>query len=137
ALLSVVAWAACTALRLSVHWALDLVLEHGGVAHGWVGALILLGTLLGAGVIRGLLLQRESWRETVGDGMSTALDNYHVTYDHEGDDPQPRYSRPAFALAGKKFVATFLTVGSGNSGGLEAPVVMIAESLSAGFARVL
>lgn len=137
ALLSVLVWAVCTALRLSVHWALDLVLERGAVEHGWVGALVLLGVLLGGGILRGVLLQRESWRAAVGDGMSTALDNYHITYEHEGDDPQPRYQRPAFALAGKKFVATFLTVGSGNSGGLEAPVVMIAESLSAGFSRVL
>lgn len=136
ALLSVVVWAACTALRMSVHWVLDLVLEHGA-ERGWVGAVVLLGALLAGAAVRGFLMKRESWRATVGDGMTTALDNYHVTYDHEGDDPQPRYDRPAFALAAKKFAATFLTVGSGSSGGLEAPVVMIAECVSAGFSRVL
>lgn len=136
AMLSVLVWAACTALRMSVHWALDWVLEHGE-QRGWMGALILLGALVAGGIARGLLLQRESWQGAVGDGMSNALDNYHITYQHEGDDPQPRYERPAFSLAAKKFVATFLTVGSGSSGGLEAPVVMIAENVSAGFSRVL
>ncbi len=136
ALLSVVVWAAVTALRMSVHWALDHVIELGS-EHTWTGALVLLGALTGAGAIRGLLMRRESWRDAEGDGMSIALENYHVTYDHAGDDPQPRYERPAFAIAAKKLVATFLTVGSGGSGGIEAPVVMVAESLSAGFSRVL
>ncbi len=137
ALLSVLVWGVCTALRMSVHWAVDLVIEHGAVEHGWVGALVLMATLVGAAFVRGLLLRRPGWGEAAGDGMSTALENYHVTYDHDGDDPQPRYARPAFSLAGKKFVATLLTVGSGGSGGLEAPVVMISESISAGFSRVL
>ncbi len=136
AMLSVVVWAGVTALRMSVHYVLDHVIELGS-ERTWWGALVLLGVLVAAGVVRGLLMRRESWRDAAGDGMSLALENYHVTYDHAGDDPQPRYARPAFALAGKKFVATLLTVGSGASGGIEAPVVMIGESLSAGFARVL
>lgn len=136
AMLSVVVWAGVTVLRLSVHWALEHVLELGS-QRSWIGALVLLGTLVGAGLVRGLLLRRRDWTDAAGDGMSIALENYHVTYDHDGDDPQPRYARPAFALAGKKLVATLLTVGSGGSGGIEAPVVMIAESLSAGFSRVL
>ncbi len=136
AMLSVVVWAACTALRTGVHEALHF-LFHAIDDRSWTAAAILLGAICGAGLIRGLLFRRPEWRAVSGDGMSTALDNYHVTYDHEGDDPQPRYDRPAFAIAGRKLVATWLTVGSGASGGLEAPVVMIAESLSAGFARVL
>ncbi len=135
-MLAVLVWAACTALRLSVHWTLDWVLRHSE-ERTWVGALTLLGALVGGGLIRGLLLRRSDWKDAGGDGMEIALENYHITYDYEGDDPQPRYSRPAFALAGKKFVATMLTIGTGGSGGLEAPVVVIAESLSAGFSRVL
>lgn len=136
ALLSVLVWAVCTALRLGVHWALEQVF-HYGAASDWIGALILLGVLTAAGAVRGLLLARPGWAEAAGDGMTIALQNYHVTYEHAGDDPQPRYARPAFGLAARKLVATLLTVGSGGSGGLEAPVVMIAECLSAGFSRVL
>ncbi|HEY0883418.1 MAG TPA: chloride channel protein [Archangium sp.] len=97
----------------------------------------LLVVLVLGGTVRGVLLRREAWRATTGDGIDLALSNYHVTYDHAGDDPQPRYSRPTFSLALRKGVATFLTLGTGGSGGLEAPLVMIAESLSAGFSRVL
>jgi CIC family chloride channel protein len=92
---------------------------------------------LGGGLLRGLILRREAWRDTMGDGVDLALANYHVTYDHAGDDPQPRYSRPAFTLAARKFVATLLTLGGGGSGGLEAPTVLISESLASGFSRVL
>jgi CIC family chloride channel protein len=69
--------------------------------------------------------------------MNVALDNYHVTYAHEGDDPQPRYDRPAFGLALRKGVMTLLTVGGGASGGIEAPTVVISEGLAAGIARVM
>lgn len=134
--LSILVWAVCTALREVVHFAVES-LFHFVEHHGAWGALALMGALLGGGLIRGLLFRREGWRDVTGDGMDLALRNYHVTYDYEGDDPQPRYERPAFGLAAKKFVATVLTLGSGTSGGLEAPVVVIAEACSAGFARVL
>lgn len=134
-LLSVLVWGVCTALREAVHVVLVKVL-HASEEETVIGAVILLGTLVGAALVRGLLMRREEWRVVAGDGMETALANYHVTYDYDGDDPQPRYDRPAFSVAVRKFVATLLTVGSGASGGLEAPVVMIAESVSAGFARV-
>jgi CIC family chloride channel protein len=134
-LLAVVIWTVCTALRQVVHATVEPVLaasENGTL----FGAAVILGALVGGAFVRGLLMRRDEWRAVAGDGMDTALANYHVTYDYEGDDPQPRYDRPAFALAARKFVATLLTLGSGASGGLEAPVVMIAESMSAGFARV-
>lgn len=132
--LAILVWAACSLLRMVVHHFVEHVL--GAPAHGWGGAATLLVALVGAALVRGLLMRRAEWRDVAGDGMDTALANYHVTYDYDGDDPQPRYDRPAFTLAIRKFVATVLTVGSGASGGLEAPVVMISESLAAGFSRV-
>lgn len=134
-LLATLIWAICTVLGQIVHALVEPVL-HASEKETFAGAAILLGALVGGALIRGLLMRREEWRAVAGDGMETALANYHVTYDYDGDDPQPRYDRPAFSLAIRKFVATLLTVGSGASGGLEAPVVMIAESVSAGFARV-
>ncbi|HVJ90054.1 MAG TPA: chloride channel protein, partial [Labilithrix sp.] len=134
-ILAALVWMVCTALREVVHSIVAPVL-HASEQRSWTGAVILLGALVGGATIRGLLMRGEAWRAVAGDGMDTALANYHVTYDYEGDDPQPRYDRPAFLLAARKFVATLLTLGSGASGGMEAPVVLIAESLSAGFARV-
>lgn len=129
-------WAACAALRTLVHHASEHVLgsAEGG---GWLGALGLVGALLAGAVARTLLYRWKSWRVAAGDGMAVALENYQITYVHPGDDPEPRYSRPAFGLALRKAVATFLTLGSGASGGLEAPAVVVAESLSAGISRVL
>ena len=136
AMLTVLVWGACSLLRASVHLALHVIFDAVS-PKTWRAALILFAALLGSGLVRGLLVQRPAWSAAFGDGMSTALANYHVTYDHAGDDPQPRYERPAFALAARKFVTTLLTIGSGASGGLEAPVVMMGEAVSAGFARVL
>jgi CIC family chloride channel protein len=136
ALLSVLVWAVCTALREVVHWALH-VLFHASEGTGTSGIVTLLLVMLVGGLGRGLLLRREAWRPAAGDGIDLALSNYHVTYEHAGDDPQPRYARPSFSLAARKFVATALTLGTGGSGGLEAPLVLISEALSAGFSRVL
>jgi H+/Cl- antiporter ClcA len=41
---------------------------------------------------------------------------------------------PTFSLAVRKFLATWATLGSGGSGGLEASVALIGESLAAGVA---
>jgi CIC family chloride channel protein len=134
-LLASFVWGVCTALRHLVHALLERVLREAD--HPTLtGGAILVGALVAGALVRGLLMRSEKWRDAAGDGMDHALANYHVTYEHEGDDPQPRYDRPAFAFAARKFVATFLTLGSGASGGMEAPVVVISESLSAGFARV-
>lgn len=135
--ISVAVWATCSALRWSVH-------ETTHVLHGWldrrgpeprvVSTLAVL--LVGGGLARGLLLRLPSWRDTAGDGIDIALDNFHCTYEHAADDPQPRYARPTFSLACKKVIATALTLSTGGSGGLEAPVVMAGEALGAGCARV-
>src|SRR5690606_31445183 len=98
---------------------------------------VLLGALLAGGVVRGLLNRRPGWRDAAGDGMDVALSNYHVTYDHAGDDPQPRYDLPAFGLMAKKALATFVTLGSGASGGLESPVVLMGEATGAGWSRMM
>jgi len=137
ALLAALVWAFCSGLRLAVHVSSDALLDF--VAHGppYRGALTLLAALVLGGVLRGALVRRPGWDQAAGDGMNVALDNYHVTYRHDGDDPQPRYDRPAFKLAAKKAIMTFITLGSGGSGGLEAPVVVIGESTAAGWARIL
>lgn len=137
AVLSVLVWAAVSALREAVHvatHALFHAVEHESL---WMGGALLLAALTLGGVARALLLRRPGWAEAAGDGMEVALENYHITYVHEGDDPQPRYNKPAFSLALKKAVFTFLTLGTGGSGGLEAPVVLMGESLAAGFSRVM
>jgi CIC family chloride channel protein len=134
--LSVTVWGLCAALRWLVH-------ESTSHLHAWLdtreivgGCAALTGVLVAGGLLRGLLLRRPSWKDTAGDGLDVALDNFHCTYEHGDDDPQPRYQRGTFGLAVRKMVATTITLGSGGSGGLEAPVVMAGEAVGAGYARV-
>lgn len=134
---SVGIWALCAALKYLVHITSDHLLEFA-MEHGtWLGPTVLLGTLFLGGLIRGVMNRWESWRGVANDGIDVALSNYHCTYKHPGDDPQPRYSRPAFGLALRKVVATLFTLGTGGSGGLEGPVVLVGESMGAGVARVM
>lgn len=135
-MLSAAVWALCALLRWGVHMVGDHVIELADKRADAIGWAALFGVLVVSGVIRGALTEREEWKEARGDGVDVALANYHITYEHEGDDPQPRYDKPAFGLALRKAVATFLTLGSGASGGLEAPVVLIGESMGAGWARI-
>ncbi|HRG97109.1 MAG TPA: chloride channel protein [Polyangiaceae bacterium] len=134
--LTMIVWACVSALRWAVHEAAHVVL-HAADSGGWKGLLFLLGALGVGGAIAGALSRRPGWKEAAGDGMELTLENYHITYEEDGDDPRPRYERPAFALAFRKAVLTFISLGSGASGGLEAPGVLVAEGLSSGFARVM
>jgi CIC family chloride channel protein len=73
-----------------------------------------------------------------GDGLERAISLYYAsepTFEQaltgqEGVDV--RWQMPTFSLAVRKFLATLVTLGSGGSGGLEASVTLIGESVSAG-----
>lgn len=136
AMLAGAVWSVCASLGWVIHAIGDRLVEgvdSGNDLRAWG---LLFGALALAGFVRGWLTERPAWRDAKGDGIDVALSNYHVTYEHAGDDPQPRYERPAFGLALRKAAATALTLGSGASGGLEAPVVLIGESIGAGWSRV-
>lgn len=133
--LSAIVWACVSALRWVVH-ALSHAVLHASEEGAWGSALLLL-SLAAGGAVAALLSRRPGWKEAAGDGMELTLENYHITYEEDGDDPRPRYERPAFALALRKAVLTIVSLGSGASGGLEAPSVLVAEGLSSGFARVM
>ena len=73
-----------------------------------------------------------------GDGLERAISLYYASeptleqslLGKEGVDV--RWEMPTFTLAARKFLATLVTLGSGGSGGLEASVTLIGESVSAG-----
>jgi CIC family chloride channel protein len=135
-LFSAVVWTVCSFMRWLVHGAAHWLFHDTAGAFDWGTAGWLVGILTLGGLVRGLLFRRPGWEHVSGDGMNIALDHYHCTYDHLENDPQPRYDRPAFALASKKALGTVLTLGSGGSGGLEGPVVLISECICAGLARI-
>ncbi|MCB8967669.1 MAG: chloride channel protein [Ardenticatenaceae bacterium] len=73
-----------------------------------------------------------------GDGLERAISLYYSSEPsfeqaltgQEGVDV--RWQLPTFSLAVRKFLATLVTLGSGGSGGLEASVTLIGESVAAG-----
>lgn len=99
--------------------------------------LIIISVLLGAALLRGLLLRIPSWRSSEGDGMGVSLEFFHATYDDDGKKEQTRYQYPDFFQAVRRVVLTSLTVGTGGSGGIEAPVVPIGECIGAGWSRLM
>lgn len=136
ALSSVLIWSVCSALRYGVHATSDQLLAFATEGRLWWAPLMLVGVLLVGGLLRGLLNRWPGWSEVASDGVDVALHNYHITYEDPADNPRPRYSLPAFKLALRKAAATLLTLGTGASGGLEGPVVLVGESLGAGVARL-
>ncbi len=134
-LASVLIWCVCSALRYGVHATSDGLLAFASEASAWWAPLALGGVLLVGGLLRGLLNRRPGWGEVASGGVDVALPTYHIPYADTADDPRPRYSLPAFGMALRKAVATLLTLGTGASGGLEGPVVLVGESLGAGVAR--
>ncbi len=99
--------------------------------------MIIFSVLVGAAFLRGLLLRIPSWRSSEGDGMGASLEFFHATYDDDGKKEQSRYKYPDFVQALRRVVLTSLTVGSGGSGGIEAPVVPIGECIGAGWSRLM
>ncbi len=135
-LATVLIWGVCSALRYGVHATSDNLLAFAADRSLWWAPWVLVGTLLVGGLARGLLNRWPGWSEVGSDGVDLALHNYHITYLDSADDPRPRYSLPAFRLAARKVAATLLTLGTGASGGLEGPVVLVGESLGAGVAKL-
>ena len=108
--------------------------EDRGGSGGWIW--IVVGVLVAGGLARGLILQIPSWRGAQGSGIDQSLESFHQTYDDEDAETPSRYDKPTIAEALRRVVMTVLTVGTGGSGGLEAPVVPIGECLGAGWAKL-
>jgi len=132
-------WVGCSVMRWLVESGTERLFqsaEEYGATNPLLGAGIILVVLLVVGVVRALLLLRPAWRDAEGDGIDKALVRIHHTYEGDGEDPSGRYAEPTFLYAVRKMVMTTLTIGSGGSGGLEAPGVYVGESLGAGWSRV-
>jgi CIC family chloride channel protein len=158
ALIAVTVWIVVTGIRYGIGFGSELIFsgfsgiegeaaaagekvsEKAGekVGEGAISAPILLVLVIMIGaLLRGGLLLLPSWKDSEGDGMGAALERFHATYDHEEDGHQPRYDEPSFIAAIKRAIMTVLTVGSGGSGGIEAPMVPIGEAFGAGWSRLL
>ncbi len=139
AIVTITVWAGCALMRWLVESGTERVFESAekyGSTATLLGAGVIQVVLLVGGVARGLLLLRPAWRDAEGDGIDKALVRFHHTYQGDGEDPSGRYAEPTFSYAVRKIVMTTLTIGSGGSGGLEAPGVYVGESMAAGWSKV-
>lgn len=152
AVIGLAVWAVVSALKEGVHWLFDLVLTLVDAAP--TPLLIFVPLLLGAAGTTWIVLRRPSviqyhdrfdviheLNDVEGDGLERAIALYfssepaleHALLGREG--VEARWELPTFRLAGRKFLATLFTLGSGGSGGLEASVALVGESIAAGFMK--
>jgi H+/Cl- antiporter ClcA len=149
AVIGVVVWAVVFALKTAVHLLFETLIH-------WLEAaptplLVFVPLLIGAVATAAIVRYRASvihYRDkeghihelidAEGDGLERAIALYYtsepafeqILTGQEG--VEVRWQMPTFTLAARKFLATLTTLGSGGSGGLEASVTLIGESLSAG-----
>jgi CIC family chloride channel protein len=147
--IGVVVWAVVFSLKTAVHWLFENVLHF--LESGPSPFLLFVPLLLGALIVAWLAGLRPSMlhyrdeeghihqlNDVEGDGLERAISLYYTSEPsfeqaltgQEGVDV--RWELPTFSLAARKFLATLVTLGSGGSGGLEASVTLIGESVAAG-----
>lgn len=149
ALIGALVWVVVFALKSGVHWLFDLVMEL--VARSPSPVLVLVPLLLGAAGTTAVVLfhantvqyrdrsgQVHELNDVEGDGLERAIALYfssepaleQTLLGKEG--VEVRWELPTYTLAGRKSLATLLTLGTGGSGGLEASVALVGESLATG-----
>jgi CIC family chloride channel protein len=139
AIISITVWAGCVLMRHFVEIGTEWIFHSADFYHSkntFLGVLVILVILLIGGIIRGLLLLRPAWKDSSGDGVDKAQIRYHKTYNGNGDDSAAiRYTEPTFLHALRKIFMSILTIGTGGSGGLEAPGVYVGEAVAAGWSK--
>lgn len=148
AVVGAVVWGPVILLKLLVH-------ESFAIIVAWLDALptifVLLPILLGAAVVAFVVVRGRpativyydrdnhvhELLDIEGDGIERAIALYYAS------EPsfertllgkagvEARWELPTLSLAGRKFVATWATLGSGGSGGLEGSVALMGESIAA------
>ena len=146
--IGVVVWVFVVALRATVHWLFETVIHLVNASPSPL--FIFLPLTAGALFVAWLAKKTASvvhYRDSQGqihrlldiegDGLERAIALYYSSEPtleqaltgQEGVDV--RWQLPTLSLAGRKFLASVATMGSGGSGGLEANVTLMGESLAA------
>lgn len=131
-LVATVTWAFCSIVRIGVTIGLEYFLEPAAKDGNSNGIWIVCAVLIFGGVLRGILLSLPSFKGSEGDGVAVAITDFHATYDDTNTNTLPdRYKNPTIIESCKRCLMTILTIGSGGSGGLEAPVLPVGEQVGA------
>lgn len=146
AIIGVAVWIVVFTLKAVVHFAeheLAALVARGGA--GLVFISLVIGALLMAAITRytaSKVFYRDSQgtvhelADVEGDGLERAIALYYASeptleqtlLGYHGTDA--RWQLPSLSLVIRKFFATLVTLGSGGSGGLEASVTLIGESMA-------
>ena len=151
-MIGAVAWAVVYALKLAVHAVFDHVIEWTEAAPTPLVIFVPLG--IGALITVALATWRASsvyyrdesghvhaLNDVVGDGLERTIALYYTSEPALDrallgvQGVRARWELPTFSLALRKFGATLATLGLGGSGGLEASVTLIGESLAVGLVK--
>ena len=144
-----VVWAVVYLLKLSVHWLSEHVLEW--VEQSPFQLIVFVPLVAGSLAVAALAAWRASYvyyrdkddhlhtlNDVEGDGLERTIALYYTSepvLDRAllgTQGVRARWELPTFGLAFRKFVATLVTLGGGGSGGLEASVTLIGESVAVG-----
>jgi len=143
-----VVWGPVFVLKLLVHETFALIVAR---LSGLPVLLVVLPLLAGAGIVAFIVArgrpamipyrdEHDHLHELIdveGDGIERAIALYYASepsferalLGKEG--VEVRWELPTMSLAARKFAATWATLGSGGSGGLEASVALMGESIAA------
>jgi chloride channel protein, CIC family len=147
--IGVAVWAIVYTLKQWVHWLFENTLHWLEEAPSplFVFLPLLFGALIVATIVRynaSVVHYRDKdghiheLLDVEGDGLERAISLYYAsepTFEQKltgQEGLEVRWELPTFTLAARKFLATLVTLGSGGSGGLEASVTLIGESVSTG-----
>jgi CIC family chloride channel protein len=88
---------------------------------------------MGGAIIRALLITYSHWSDAYGDGASQSMQNFYDSYKEK--DTQYRYKKSTLWQSVRRVIMTFLTLGTGGSGGLEGPAIPVGEGVGAWFGK--
>jgi CIC family chloride channel protein len=147
-IIGVVVGLVAIALKRSVHVTLESVMHW--VENAPTVLVLFVPLVLGALVVTAVSLYRpailyyrtkeghiHSLNDVEGDGLERAISLFYTSEPSfeqtliGQDGVEARWELPTLSLAIRKIIATFVTLGSGGSGGLEGSVTLIGESLAA------
>lgn len=141
--LAAAVWAVCSALRWGAHAASAFIFA-GLNSYPSASALLLVLALTAGGALWGWLGRLPGWGVAQQDGIALAIANVRCTeptaealaLQPNAQQAAPRYLLPDLRTTAKKVALTLVTLGSGAAGGLEGPVVLVGETISAAWARL-
>ena len=130
-IIAVISWGFTTLLRYGIEHGSERMIElASGEISEWY---MFFAIIFLAACVRAILITHTNWTDAHGDGATESMQKFYDSYDEPNNDK--RYQTSTFTQAIRRLIMTFLTLGTGGSGGLEGPAIPIGEGVGAGFGK--